>query len=386
MKPSKKEKKIAYVTGTRADFGLMTPVLKAIEKSKGLSLQLYVTGIHLMPEFGETALEVLREFPDAKKISAVFKSDERAGMAEFTGIFLSKIVVAFEKDKPDFVLTLGDRPEMLMVAAACLYLGIPSGQIHAGDKSSTVDDTARHAITKLSSLHFVATKEAEERVMKIGEERWRVHRVGAPALDTIKKERIPSSKEASDFLGIPRGTAFLLVTQHPVSELWKEALRQMRETLEAVKSFNLPVVVLYPHADAGGRRMVSEILKQKNNPLFRIFPSVPYKMFLALERDAAVWVGNSSAMMIESASFRTPCVNVGERQSGRVRGENVIDAGYHRAEIGAAIAKSLRDTASFTRLRRIKNPWGDGRAAERIIKILEQLPDTQKLLAKQIAY
>lgn len=382
----KHKKKIAYVTGTRADFGLMTPVLRAIERSPELALQLYVTGIHLMKEFGATAEEVLREFPHAKKIRAVFEHDERAGMATFAGVFLSKVTAAFERDRPDFVLTLGDRPEMLAVATACLYLGIPTGQLHAGDKSSTVDDAARHAITKLSSLHFAATKDAAARVKKMGEEKWRVHLVGAPALDVILREKLPSSKEVNDFLLIPQGAAFILVTQHPVSEAWEDAGEQMKETLAAVKAFTLPVAVLYPHADAGGRRLIAEIEKERHNPLFRIFPSVPYKMFLALERDAAVWVGNSSALCIESASFKTPCVNVGERQTGRLRGSNIIDVTYRRTLISEALKKSLEDTRYLAGLLRLKNPWGDGRTAQRVVKVLERLPSREILTAKQIAY
>lgn len=379
-------KKISYVSGTRADFGLMAPILKAVSQSDKLDLQIYATGMHLMPQFGETVNEVKKLFHDVRRIEAVFETDDRFGMAKFSGAFLNKLVSNLQKDTPDFVLTLGDRVEMLATATACLYLGIPTGHIHGGEKTATVDEVARHAITKLSSLHFPATKEAAERIRRLGEEKWRIHGVGAPALDTILYKPLPTSEEVRAYLRIGWQERFILVAQHPVSEEWRRAGAQMQETLAAVKKCALPVVVVYPNTDAGGRKIIAEIEKEKNNPLFRIFKNIPYDMFLAIERDAAVWVGNSSAMMIESVSFRTPCVNIGKRQCGRLCGKNVIDVGYRKDEIIAAIEKSLHDKAYLTGFRHITNPWGNGRTARRVVRVLERLPSREKLLAKQITY
>lgn len=380
------KKKIAYISGTRADFGLMVPVLRAIKESKKLSLQIYATGIHLMPKFGETVKEVEKEFSGVRRIKAIFESDDRLGMAKFTGDFLQKLAIQFQKDRPDFVLTLGDRPEMFCAATACLYLGIPTGQISAGDRSFTVDELARHAITKLSQLLFPLTKEAAKRVIKMGEDPWRVHTVGAPSLDTILNEKLPSRKEVMDYLKLGKNQKFILVTQHPVSEEYQESGKQMGETIAAVKTFNLPVVATYPHADAGGLKIIKVLEKEKNNPLFRIFPSIPYKMFLALEREAAVWVGNSSGAMVESSSFKIPVVNIGIRQLGRRHGKNVINVNCNRKEIAAAIKKSLSDKKYLQRLAKIKNPYGDGGTAQRLVRILEQLKLDTTLLKKQITY
>src|SRR3989344_118597 len=192
---TKHKKKIAYISGTRADFGLMTPILRAIQKSKKLDLQIYATGIHLMPEFGKTVNGIKKDFSNVVKIDSVFKADDRKGMSKFTGEFLKKLIEVFIKNKPDFVLTLGDRPEMLCTAMACLYLGIPTGQVHSGDKTTTIDEVARHAITKLSHLHFLATEESAERIKKMGEEEWRINIIGAPALDTILNEKLPTREE-----------------------------------------------------------------------------------------------------------------------------------------------------------------------------------------------
>ncbi|MDP3696587.1 MAG: UDP-N-acetylglucosamine 2-epimerase [Candidatus Taylorbacteria bacterium] len=383
MKP---RKKIAYVSGTRADFGLMTSVLKAIDRSKKLDLQIYATGIHLMPEFGKTIRHIKNEFPRVGSVNAVFKTDNRMGMSKFTGEFLKKLVTVFEKNRPDFVLTLGDRPEMLCTAIACLYLGIPTGQIHGGDKTSTVDELARHAITKLSHIHFPATEGSAERIRKMGEEVWRIHVVGAPALDMILNEKLPTRKELFTELGINPNQKVILVTQHPVSEEIEDAERQMEETLAAVKKFKLPVVITYPHADAGVRRIMAVINREKSNPLFKIIPSLPYKQFLALEREAAVWIGNSSGALIESSSFRTPVVNIGTRQLGRQRGDNVMDVGYNTDEIKTAIYKSLYDKKYLAKLAKITNPWGDGKTGPRVAKILESITIDARLLTKQIAY
>lgn len=380
------KKRIAYVSGTRADFGLMIPILKAIEKSKLLDLNLYITGEHLMPELGMTINDVKKFFPKAIPINVIFENDNKIRTAEFIANFFNKIVKVLCQSKPDLVLILGDRPEMLCVAVTCLYLGIPSGHIHGGERTGTVDEVARHAITKLSHVHFAATDESAERLRKMGEDNWRIHTVGAPTLDTILNEKLPTRAELLLNLGMNPKEKFILVLQHPVSENMTNAGRQMKETIEAVKKFNMPVVFIYPHADVGGKKIIEEIQKEKNNLLFRIFPSLGHKTFLALEREASVWVGNSSAAMIESSSFKTPVVNIGNRQTGRQRGNNVLDVSYDRDEIYKAINKSLNDKKYLSKLKKIKNPWGDGRASSRIIKILEKLEITPKLLNKQINY
>lgn len=381
-----KKKKIAYISGTRADFGLMTPVLSAIKKSKKLDLKLYATGIHLMPKFGHTINEIKKEFPEVISIKTIFKSDERSATAKFLSNFIYCLINEFHKDKPDLVLTLGDRPEMISTALACLYLRIPVGHIHGGDKTTTVDEVARHAITKLSHLHFPATKEAAERIRKMGEENWRIKIVGAPALDVIMSENLPTRNEIFKKLGLNPKKKVILLSQHPISEDHGNAGKQMTETLSAVKSFGLPVVVTYPHADAGGKRIISEIEKERKNYNFHIFPSLPHKDFLAMEKGGSVLVGNSSAAMIESSSFKTPAVNIGTRQSGRQRGDNVIDVGYNRNEIKKAIKKSLYDKKYLAKLAKTTNPWGDGKTGPRVAKILEKVEINSRLLTKQITY
>lgn len=380
-----KNKKIAYVSGTRADFGIMSSILKEINKSKKLSLQIYATGIHLMPKFGLTIQEVKKNFPQTKSIKATFNRDDYSGVAMFMGQFITKVVKTFSKNRPDLVLVLGDRPEELCVAMACLYLGIPTAHFRGGERTSTFDESARHAITKLCNLHFAATQESAKRIEKMGEDKKRIHVVGEASLDVILNEKLPNREELCKLLGLNTKQKFILLTQHPVSYEVKDAGKQIRETLNAVKCFNMPVIISYPHADAGGKKIIAEIEKERGNPLFIISPSFEYKKFLAIEREAAVWVGNSSGAMVESASFGTPVVNIGTRQNNRQRGKNVLDAGYDRDSIVSAIRSSL-DPKHSNQLKNLKSPWGNGKTGKKVVKILENLKINSALLNKQISY
>lgn len=381
-----KKRKIAYISGTRADFGLMTSVLQAIKESRKLDLQLYATGIHLLPEFGSTIDHVRKQFPEVITIPATFYSDDRVGMAGFAGEYLQKLVKVLSQNKPDFVLVLGDRVEMLCSALACVYLGIPTGHLHGGEKTTTLDEVSRHAITKLASLHFAATKQSAQRIKKMGEDDWRVYVVGAPSLDVILNAQLPKRNELFQKLSLNPDKKIILVAQHPVTEQIDEAARQMEETLAAVKSFSLPVIITYPHPDPGGRKMIAVIERERTNSNFFIFPSLEYQDWLALERECAVMVGNSSAGIIESSSFHIPVVNIGDRQKGRQRSDNVLDVDYNKEQISKAIEESLNNKDYLARISKIKNPWGDGKTGEKIKSILEDLDFDQKLLNKQITY
>lgn len=381
------KRKIAYITGSRADFGLMVPILHKIEESSKLSLQVYATSVHLMKEFGFTFDQVRKEFPNALAIEEAFTSDEREAMAKFLGPFVTKFVNYLESDPPDIALIPCDRIEAFAAMIACYYLGLPICHIHGGEKTFTVDESARHAMTKLAHIHFAATKDAARRIERLGEEKWRIHVVGAPMLDMIVNEKLPDRQTLFKELGMSLETEkFLLVTQHAVSEQYQEAGQQMEETIKAVESFDLPAVFIYPPADSGGMRIIKVIEKHRGNPSFYIFSHIPQRHFLALERECSAWIGNSSAGIIESASFKIPVVNVGIRQSGRERSGNVIDVPCNADEIKQAIEKSLYNEEYLQKISKVVNVWGDGKASERVVKVLESLEIGPKLLTKQITY
>jgi UDP-hydrolysing UDP-N-acetyl-D-glucosamine 2-epimerase len=381
------KKRVAYISGTRADFGLMSPVLRAISNSKKMNLTIYATGMHLMKEFGYSYKLIHKEFKSVKKINTTFTKDNELGMANFISSFLQQITNSLSKDRPDFVLTLGDRPEMLATAIACNYLHIPTGQLHGGEKTSTIDEISRHAITKLSHLHFPATKESAERILKMGEESWRIHVVGAPSLDVILHQQLPSKRQLERKLGLKKFLKKpILVTLHPISNDWRQASWQMQQTLNAVKTIERDIIIVYPNADSGGRSMIRKIQSYKKLKNFHIFSNIEYKYFLALEREAAVWVGNSSGAIIESPSFNLPVINIGPRQVGRQRATNVIDVPYNTNQISAAVKRALTDKKFLKQVRLTKNPWGDGKTAKRVASILEKLVINEKLLNKKLTY
>ena len=376
--------KIAYISGARADFGLMSYTLKSL--SKHFRLQIYSTGMHLMEKFGRTGEIIKKDFPDMQEIPVVFKGSTPSDMSRFVGNLIVSLTRKFERNRPDCVITLGDRPEMLSAATVCAYMRIATAQVHAGDRTFTVDEMARHAITKLSHIHFAATEKSASRLKKMGEENWRIHVVGAPSLDTITHEKLPSKKEVFEFLNLKLNQKYILVLFHPVSEAIEKSALYMKQAIDAVKSFELPIVVVYPNSDSGNTDMIKVIEKEKNNPRFRLFPNIEYQLFLSVARECAVWVGNSSAGMIESASLHVPVVNIGIRELGREHAENVLSIPNNKLEIKKAVLKCIKNEKFRQKLMLVQNPWGDGYTAEKMIRILKKVRINDKLLTKQITY
>ena len=362
-----------YITGSRSDFGLTTPLLTMLERDLAFDLHIYATGMHLLKEYGMTLKKVKELFPHVETIDASFPHTDLAS----TTIFGSNLMKALTKKlilrKPDLAIIHGDRPEALVTAITCRYLNVPIAHIHGGDKTTTVDDAARHAITQMASLHFPATKRAARRIERMGVEKKNIHIVGALGLDALRNARLKSRRVLEQIYGLPSNKKFILVVQHPISEDVEGAGRQMSVTLQAVKNFQLPVVLVYPNGDPGSKEMIAYIRKEEKNTNFHIFPSVDYATFATLEKEAAVWVGNSSAGIVESTYFKTPVVNIGPRQDGRERSANIIDVDYDKNQIFDAIQKSLYDKRYLQSIQFLKSPWGDGKAAERIMKVLKHL-------------
>lgn len=381
-----KRRKILYISGTRADYGLIRETLLFFKKQAIFEVEIAVTGMHLMKEFGETIKEVKKDGFKVSKIRAVFEKDSKESMAEFIGKMIQLLTKKIEKIKPEIILLLGDRGEMLAGAIVGAYLTIPVAHIHGGDVTSTIDGITRHAITKLSHIHFPATKDSSERIKKMGEESWRIFKVGAPGLDSILKEKLFSGKEIAKIYNLDPKKPILLVLQHPVSEEVEKAGQQMGQTLEAIKELGYQGIIIYPNADAGGRKMIKVIGKYRKYPFIKIYKNISHKDYLSLMKVADVMVGNSSSGMIEAASFHLAAVNIGTRQEGRERANNVIDVDYDKNQIKRAIKKVLFDKNFRKKLKKIKNPYGDGKTGKRIAGILSKIKINKKLLQKQITY
>jgi len=387
MNTNKKPRKICVVTGTRADYGILFPVMRAIESSGDLKLCIIATCMHLMEDFGHTVKEIEKDgFKIYERVDISYKEDTGKVMADSIGKAVSKFSRTFSRLSPDVIVVLGDRGEMLAASIAANYINIPVAHIHGGEVSGHVDGLLRHAITKLSHIHFPATNNTKERILRLGEEEWRIFLSGAPALDRILNEKLPSREGLLKKFGILKEESFFLLVQHPVSSSIREAEKEIALTLEAVKEFKNKTIVIYPNADAGGRKIIDVIKRYEKSHFIKTFKSIPHKDFLGLMKSCSVLIGNSSSGIIEAPSFKVPVVNIGIRQEGRERSTNVIDVLHEKDVIFKAIKKALYDKKFKAQLKRCENPYGNGHASERIVKVLSSIKLDERLLQKKITY
>ena len=380
------KKKICVITGTRADYGIYHSVLSKIKKVQNLQLCIVATGMHLMKEFGYTIKEIQKDgFKVNSKVNISYSKDTGDAMACSVGQAIGKLARVFNRIKPDIVMVLGDRGEMLAAAVAANYLNIPVAHIHGGEISGHIDGLLRHAITKLSHIHFPATQKSAKRILDLGEEKTRVYLAGAPALDRILKGDYTPGKELKRRYSL-LGDKLILVIQHPVSSEIKTAGLQMKETMDAVVTFKLPAIVIYPNADAGGRRMISVIKKYSKIPYVKIYQSIAHRDYLGILRIASVIVGNSSSAIIEAPSFNLPAVNIGSRQLGREQAVNVVNIKCEKTKIKLAIKKALYDKNFIELIKKCKNPYGNGTAGAKIAKILDGIDIDSNFMQKRITY
>lgn len=382
-------RKIAVVTGTRAEYGILYPVLRAIEKHPELELSLIVAGMHLSHEFGYTVEEIERDgFKIDAKIDMLLSDDTGARMAKSFGIGVMEIAQTLEMIKPDMILVLGDREEPFAAAVAGTCMNIPVAHVAGGEVATGghIDESIRHSITKFAHIHFPSTKKSVLRIIKLGEEPWRVHVVGSPVLDVILSERLLSANVIAQRFSLDLSRPVILVVQHPLTLKPEESSTQIRETMEALVEIKEQSIVIYPNTDAGGRRMINVIKKYEKYHFIKTFKNLSRKDYLSLMKMASVMVGNSSSGIIEAPSFHLPVVNIGSRQEGRERSTNVIDVGHDKREIINAIKKALHGKKFLAKVKKCKNPYGDGKASQRIVKVLSEIKITPKLLQKKITY
>jgi GDP/UDP-N,N'-diacetylbacillosamine 2-epimerase (hydrolysing) len=380
------KRKILYVSGTRADYGLMRSVLFRINNNPGLELHIAATGMHLMPEFGNTVNEISKDGFSCHRVDVTYEQDTKESMALFIGAFIQRFVRLAAEIRPDIILLLGDRGEQLGAAIAGAYLAIPVAHIHGGEVTATADESARHAITKLAHIHLPATEGSAKRIIKMGEDPKNVFVVGAPGIDEILNLPPAVVKEVADQYAIDPSVPLILVIQHPVPLEPGDPAARMEETMKAVSGLPHLVFVIYPNADAGGRAMIDVIKKYASHKNIRAFRSIGHDEFLAILKLSSVIVGNSSSAIIEAPSFGVPAINIGTRQNGREKGKNVIDTGYHTGEIAAAINRALQDERFKRKVKTAINPYGTGNSSEKITGILEKIRITPELLQKRMMY
>ena len=380
-------RRIGVVTVARSDFGIYRPVLRAIQEDSRLGLWLYVTGMHLSERFGLTVREVEAEgFPVTERIPMLLEGDAPKDIALSMARGTSGMAEALARHRPDILVVLGDRFEMHAAAVAAVPFNIPIAHIHGGELSfGAIDDALRHSMTKLSHLHFATTEESADRIRQMGEEAWRITKSGAPGLDNLLLLEIPDPGTIESEFQIRLDPPPLLVTYHPETRNPKEAEGEFAELLKALDAIDVPVLFTLPNADPGNRHLIEKlreyVKKSRDAWLVDNFGTANY--FGAM-RAAAAMVGNSSSGIIEAASFKLPVVNIGDRQKGRVRAANVIDARSDEGAIRQSIDQAL--SPEFRRsLEKLKNTYGDGRAAGKIVEVLRTIDIDQRLIAKEFA-
>lgn len=382
-------RKVCVVVTARPSYSRIKTALRAIQKNPKLELQLVVAASALLDRYG-SAIDFIREdgFEIAGQVYMVLEGENPTTMAKTTGLGLMELSTSFDNLKPDVVVTVADRYETLATAVAAAYMNIPVAHVQGGEVTGSIDEKVRHTVTKLSDLHFVATKKAAERVIRMGEDPATVFVTGCPSIDLVAEmlpnpalDFDPFAKYGGVGTGFDLSRGYLVVMQHPVTTEYELSRQHITETLYAAKEIDLPTLVFWPNVDAGsdgtsnGIRAFRELEKPSH---FHFFKNMAPTDFLRLIFNSRGLVGNSSVGIRESSFLGIPVVNIGTRQSGRERSSNVLDVNYDRGEIAGAIRHHMGN-GNYPR----SSMYGDGEAGKRIAEILSEVPLT---IEKRLTY
>ena len=375
---------IAVVTSSRADYSHLYWPLHDLKQHPDVDLKLIALGAHLSPQFGGTVAAIEKDgFSIAGQIECLLSSDTDVGMAKTLGVAVLGLADLLGKMRPDLLLLIADRYEMLAPAAVALTLRIPIAHIEGGEVSEgAIDDAVRNALTKMSHIHFTSTEGARARVIAMGEEPWRVHRAGAPSLDHLRRSQLLSRNQLEHDLGLDLQRPTAVVAYHPVTML-RDTTEEADALFAALRQMDMQILFCFPNSDAGSYSLMERtrsFLSDYGDA--RIFVNLEAVTYWSLLRQVTLLVGNSSSGIMEAASLALPVVNVGFRQKGRERAGNVLDAAPEEGSIRASIEEA-RSPQFRERLAELVNPYGEGRAAERIVQVLTTTPLSAELLVKR---
>lgn len=389
------KRKIAIFTGNRAEYGLQYPIIRAISEDPRLDYQLLVSGAHLKQDFGKTLSEIERDgFRVAKEVKIEMPDDTLVATAHAIGSGVQNTSQALAELEPDAFVVYADRFEGFAAMIAGTQMGIPTAHIEGGDytEGGALDDSVRHAMTKLAHLHFTTNEQAAERVRKLGEEPWRVHNVGFPALDLVAAGLYAKADEVYAKYELDRARPVVVFTQHSVTTEFEEAASQVRPSLEALeraaKELGVQVIMTYPNDDAGGRRIITELqaFMEKKVAGIQLVPNLGRFNYHGVLGIAAACIGNSSSGIKETPAFHCACIDIGSRQRGRLAGDNVLATGYDAGEIYRAIEKCVRDEAWKNKVKNCTNPYGAGNAGAKIAEVLATVALDRTLIQKKMTY
>lgn len=380
-----KPRKIAIIAGSRGEYGYYRPIIQEIMQRPALDYGIVVTNMHLLEQFGNSIDEIKK---DGFKIDATvyntFDGYNPTTMTKSLAIFMLQLPEILHSMNADAILIAGDRGEQLQAAIVGAHLYLPVAHIQAGELSGNIDGVTRHAIARFAHIHFAANKDAEERLLRSGEQAFRVHMVGAPQLDEIASSFFTPKEELYKKLKLQEGKPVFILAQHAVTEEFAQAKSQMIATIKALSSFDVQVVVILSNSDAGSLEIRKAIQSERIPNMF-IYSNLPRRDYLGLMNVAKVIVGNSSSGLLEAPSFKLPAVNIGLRQKGRIFGENVICCNHGVEEIVSAITKAISSEFRES-LESMVNPYGEGNSARRIVDILEKMEINEQLVVKQLTF
>jgi len=380
------KRRILITTGTRADYGLLRPILENVKNSKKLELYLVVVGMHLSKKHGLTINDIKKDgFRIYAKINFLSKNDSLFSTTNELGNGIVRFAKIMKRIKPDINVILGDRDEMLASALAASHMNIPNAHIHGGDKSGGIDEYNRHAITKISNIHFAATQKSKQRIIKMGENAKNVFFTGSPGVDDIFRNRVTTKNDLKKKYNLDlRGNEIILL-YHPVTTEIEKTKEDITDILDVIKQFHIPIIAIYPNSDAGNKKIFDAINSfSRTNSLVKVFPNIPRADYLGLLKNCGVLVGNSSSGIIEASYFDIPVVNIGLRQVNREAGKYVLNvskpthSSVHRAIFKAIKMKKQKSVRNFL--------YGTGSASDKITRILETITLNKELIQKQIQY
>jgi UDP-hydrolysing UDP-N-acetyl-D-glucosamine 2-epimerase len=377
---------IAVVTTSRADYSHLYWPLRELAARPEVDLKIVAMGAHLSPEFGTTVAEIEGDgFCVDERVECLLSSDSDVGMAKTIGLATLALADVLGRMRPDLLLLIADRFELLAPASVAVALRIPIAHIEGGEVSEgAIDDAIRNAVTKLAHVHFTPTEAARRRVIAMGEEEWRVHRTGAPSLDHLRRRALDPRDVLAAKLGLVLERPTVLVAYHPLT-LSRDTLCEADAVLEAVAALPHAVVFCFPNADAGSRRLIERARAlAEARPRTRLYVNLNPLDYWALLAQVDLLLGNSSSGIMETPALRVPTVNIGRRQQGRERARNIIDVPAEAHAIAEGVARGL-SPAFRDSLAGMENPYGDGYAAERIADVLCQVPIGEHLLLKRAA-
>jgi len=383
-------KKITVFTGNRAEYGLLHPVIRGLASDLSMETYLIISGSHLSDEFGMTVSEIdASSIKEVKEIPLpIVEGNENEGMLLSFSAIINNCLEIFKKFVPDMLVLAGDRFETFAMAVTAFYMNIPIAHLFGGDLSmgGHLDDSARHSITKLAHLHFTTNEDSYKRVIALGEERWRVFNVGSPVMDNIVKGDYASPDEITRELELEIDKPIILFTQHPITTESELAYDQVKESLEAMKELGYQTIITYPCNDAGSKCIISAINEYKAIPFFRVRKSLGRRLYLGCLKIASCVAGNSSSGLMETPLFKVPAVNIGDRQAGRLRAENVIDVPCKREAITKAIRQTIEDYHFIAKVKNCSNPYGEGGASEKIVDVIKSTNINSILLKKKMTF